>query len=197
MSGVWLVSYWVLWLLVLALVCIAVVLARQIGVLHMRLGPTGARVTSAGPATGTLAPEISAVDLEGHPFTLGGIHDKRTLLLFISPQCPSCAEVAPSVRALARSERATLDVVLVSFVEDSPKILQFLKKYDFQRLTCVLSRRASREYGIFVTPYAVLLSQSGRIISKGVANHIEHLESLLNVAEPEGDQGKLEREASI
>src|ERR1700680_912503 len=153
MNGAWLASYGVLWLLVLALTCIVVVLARQVGVLHMRLGPTGARTINAGPRIGAVAPEINAVDIEGHSLKFGGARSKRTLLLFIAPGCPTCGEVAPSIRAIARSERATLDVILVSLMDDGPKIRDFLRKYELNRVPCVLSPEASHEYGVMAAPY--------------------------------------------
>jgi methylamine dehydrogenase accessory protein MauD len=183
MSGVWLASYWVLWLLVLGLVCIVVVLARQIGVLHMRLGPTGARTINAGPAIGALAPEINALDIDGRAVRFGGVHNKRTLLLFIAPKCPACSEVAPSVKAMARSERATLDVFFVSVVDDRLKLREFISKYDLQKIPCVLSEQAKVDYGVAAAPYAVLINERGVVVSKGITNHIEHLESLLNAAE--------------
>ena len=43
MSGWWLASYLVLWALVIALAVLVLALARQIGTLHLRLGPRGAR----------------------------------------------------------------------------------------------------------------------------------------------------------
>jgi hypothetical protein len=71
-NGVWLASYLLLWVLVLSVVFAIIVLARQIGVLHMRILPAGARAVNAGPSIGSVAPEISTFDIEGHPLNLGG-----------------------------------------------------------------------------------------------------------------------------
>jgi methylamine dehydrogenase accessory protein MauD len=183
MSGAWLASYWVLWMLVLALVFIVVVLARQIGVLHMRMGPTGARAGNPGPAIGALAPELSAADLDGRSVRLGGRSVKRTLLLFVAPKCPACGEVVPSIKALAKSERATLDIYLVSIISDIKKVREFMAKYKIHDIPCIISQEVNSHYGIITAPYAVLISETGIIVSKGIANHVEHLESLLNAAE--------------
>jgi len=142
MNEVWFISYVVLWLVVLASVCTIAVLARQIGVLHMRLGPAGARVSTAGPEIGTLAPKIDGIDVNGNPFRFGEISDKRTLLVFISPQCSTCADLAPSIKALAKNERAKLNVVLVSVVDDVGKTLDFVETHGLRKTPCVVSRQA-------------------------------------------------------
>jgi methylamine dehydrogenase accessory protein MauD len=183
MSGIWLVSYWVLWVLVLALVGIVVVLARQIGVLHMRFGPTGARTMNAGPGIGEHALETSALDMDGNPVRLGGAHEKPTLIMFISPNCPSCADVAPSIRAMAKIENSTLDILLVSIVNDKPKIQEFIAKHDLGSIPCVTSREVAIHYGVLAAPYGVLINQGGVVVSKGITNNMEHLESLLNAKE--------------
>ena len=183
MNGFWVVSYSVLWILVLALVCVVVVLARQIGVLHMRLGPIGARAVDVGPDIGAQAPEIVATDLDGHDVLLGGLRNKLTLVMFISPNCPACSDLAPSIRTMARSERSTLDVRLVSLSEDLPKVREFVAKHKLQSIPCLASTMVSKSYGVLAAPYGVVISERGVVLSKGIANNVEHLESLLNAAE--------------
>ncbi len=50
-------------LVVLVLVIAVFALARQIGVLHTRLAPAGALMTTAGPKVGEPAPLLSIPDL--------------------------------------------------------------------------------------------------------------------------------------
>jgi hypothetical protein len=47
-TGIWLISYVALWLLVTLLLLAVFTLARQVGILHTRLGPVGARMVNAG-----------------------------------------------------------------------------------------------------------------------------------------------------
>ncbi len=50
MSGWWAAAFIAQWLLVVVLAAIVVALARQVGTLHLRLGPRGAlEVDSEGP----------------------------------------------------------------------------------------------------------------------------------------------------
>ena len=77
-------------LVVLVLVIAVFALARQIGVLHTRLAPAGALMTTAGPKVGEPAPLLSIPDLNGNPMELGGQRKLPQLLLFVSPTCPVC-----------------------------------------------------------------------------------------------------------
>src|SRR5919106_504124 len=73
LQGWWAVSYVLLWLLVVMLCVIVVALARQIGTLHLRLGPRGAlEIDSEGPALGEAPPPIDALAVSGENVTIGG-----------------------------------------------------------------------------------------------------------------------------
>ena len=52
MSSVWIVSDLLLWALVLVLTVVCVITIRQVGQLHIRLGPAGAHCIDLGPAIG-------------------------------------------------------------------------------------------------------------------------------------------------
>ena len=57
MTGWWAAAFIAQWLLVLVLATVVVALARQVGTLHLRLGPRGAlEVDSEGPALGEAPP---------------------------------------------------------------------------------------------------------------------------------------------
>src|ERR671910_2402357 len=103
MSGWWAASYVILWALVILLGVIVVALARQIGTLHLRLGPRGAlEIDDEGPALGEAPPPLELDDLEGRPVALGGPGDPQ-LILFVSPGCHVCEQVLPSLPTVARS----------------------------------------------------------------------------------------------
>ena len=66
MEGWWAASYVVLWLLVLVLMVVVVALARQIGTLHLRLGPRGAlEMDEEGPQLGEMLPDHRVADADG------------------------------------------------------------------------------------------------------------------------------------
>ncbi|MGI9597386.1 MAG: thioredoxin domain-containing protein [Acidimicrobiales bacterium] len=93
MTGIWMVSYVLLWLTVLALGFSVIALLRQIGVLHTRVAPMGVHFAGEGPELDQAAPAIRAVDYSASPYTL---------LAFTSPTCEICATLKPALQRLSR-----------------------------------------------------------------------------------------------
>lgn len=94
MTGIWMVSYLLLWLTVLALGFSVLALLRQIGVLHTRVAPMGVHFAGEGPELDQPAPPLVDVDYKASPFTL---------LAFTSPTCEICEALKPALRRLGRS----------------------------------------------------------------------------------------------
>ena len=105
-----LVSTVLSWIVILLLGVAVLALARQVGVLHLRVAPAGALTTSAGPAVGSVAAAIPATTLEGATTTVGGhLHGvPLRLLMFVSPSCPLCKNLIPMAKSFARDERVQL-----------------------------------------------------------------------------------------
>jgi len=183
MSGIWLISYLSLWIIVIVLFLVVLTLARQVGLLHGRLRPTGALMANAGPEVGEQAPEINATDLHGQEVSLGSNRGKKTLLVFVSATCRSCDDLVPAVRSIWKSERAALDLLLVGLSGDEIANREFIARHKLGNIPYVLSRSLGLAYRVTSPPYSVLIDEQGVVRAKGVVNHIEHLESLLNAAE--------------
>src|SRR5687767_4817823 len=103
MEGWWAVSYAIMWALVLVLCAVVVALARQIGTLHLRLGPRGAlEMDEEGPPLGESPPPIEALAVSGETVTVGG-PGRPQLLMFVTPGCHLCEQVLPALTAVRRS----------------------------------------------------------------------------------------------
>jgi methylamine dehydrogenase accessory protein MauD len=172
-------SYATLWLLVAALLLAVLVLARQVGLIHRRIPPIGARMGNPGPEVGAQVPDLKGVDVHGRPVELGVKHGKRTLVVFVAPSCPACAELAPALVSIAKSERSTLEVILVTPRGDEKEALTFAKKYKLESLPLLVSPEATQQFQVSSTPYALLIDEAGVLRAKGLVNNIDHLESLL------------------
>ena len=84
MSGVWLASYLVLWLVVLVLAFLLAGSLRQLGLMQLRLGDDpGALITDSGLERGAQAPEFIAADSEtGEAVALSSLPAVPRLLVF-------------------------------------------------------------------------------------------------------------------
>ncbi len=182
LEGIWLVSYVALWILVFLEAAAILALARQVGLLHLHIRPAGALMANSGPELGERAPQIAAHDLNnnGQPVALGVFAGKSTLLVFISPGCSSCDELMPGVMALQQHEQKTTDIILVSDITNERVNQEFIERNRLQRIKYIISPETTEEYRIGGSPYAVLVSPNGIVITKGLVNHLDHLESLLN-----------------
>ena len=83
MSGWWAAAFIVQWVLVAVLALVVVALARQIGVLQLRLAPLGAlEVDDEGPPLGEAPQARQAREWDGSPVVVGGPGSGR-LLAFV------------------------------------------------------------------------------------------------------------------
>ena len=72
MTGWWALAFVVLWLLVVVVCIVVIALARQVGTLHLRLGPRGAlEIDDEGPALGEPISPLQARTARGPTVALG------------------------------------------------------------------------------------------------------------------------------
>ena len=156
MTGWWAVAFVVQWILVIALLVVVVALARQVGTLHLRLGPRGAlEMDDEGPALGEAPPPMPATTADGPTVMLGGPGPAR-VVLFSSPTCGVCKEVAPAVPPAAAA------VGVAAQVLHDPD--------------------AERAWRVPGTPFAVILDPTGVVRAKGTVNNLEQVEGLIDTA---------------
>lgn len=201
MSTLFWISHFALWGLLLLQAFVILVLFRQVGVLHMRLGRTSARITSAGPELGDVVPAIALEDMDKANWRLeiDESLDSPVLLVSVAPYCPSCEALMPSLRSLGRHGRADVRVALVSG-HPVEALRTMRQRYRLDRALFAHSEEFAQKYGASVTPYAFLVAKGGRLLSKGMVNHLEHLESLLyalEVGQPSLESWKAARHAAL
>lgn len=173
------ISHIVLWALVIALSLVVFALARQIGVLHDRIAPTGALMLAKGLTVGEAAPIVATRDMDGQHRQVGAPREdgKSTLVMFLSPTCPVCKTLLPVLKSSAKSEQGWLEILLAS--DGEPAVhAEFRQKHGLAQLGYVLSPPLGIAYQINRLPYAVLLDEQGVVLARGLINSREHLESL-------------------
>lgn len=156
MSGWWAAAFVAQWVLLAVLTVVVVSLARQIGVLHLRLAPLGAlEIDDEGPRLGDAPPVRRARSHDGSMTLVGGPGPRR-LLAFVSSTCPICEQVLPSLPPAAAATRMTLQVVS--------------------------DRELEVAYAVPGVPFVVVLDESGVVRSKGTVNSLEQVEGLIDTA---------------
>jgi methylamine dehydrogenase accessory protein MauD len=177
------VSNSLLWVIVIIQSLLIFALMRQIGVLHERVFPAGALMTVAGPVVGEAAPVHQLKSLSGTDITVGGKQNngKNTLLLFVSPSCPICKTLLPTVKSVLAAEKQTTDIILASDAESASEQTQHEQFVHEQQLPAdryVLSRPLGLSFMVEKLPFAALIDKDGILRAKGLVNSREHLESL-------------------
>ncbi|MBA2311539.1 MAG: thiol-disulfide isomerase [Actinobacteria bacterium] len=178
MQSWWLASYVVLWVLVVALCVVVVALARQIGTLHLRLGPRGAlEIDSEGPPIGEAAGPLELAAIDDRRVTIGR-RGEAELLMFVSPGCHVCEQVLPSVDAVASAGR--LAPYVLTDVDKEETALAFGGR-DL-RAPVVPGLEAAQRYEVPGTPYVIVLDDYGVVRAKGTVNNLEQVEGLVDAA---------------
>jgi len=128
-------------------------LAREIGMLRLRLGPSSAlEIPDEGPELGTRTTLIERF--------APGERAELALAVFMSESCSACAGLEPAIESLAREP-----VLAVERFEESAE------------------PAAWRELGVPGSPYAVALGLDGTVLAKGTFNNLAQLDSVLATAE--------------
>jgi methylamine dehydrogenase accessory protein MauD len=186
-DSLFLLSYTLLWLIVLSRSLLVLCLFRQVGILHLRIRPAGARVLPHGPGIGDAAPSVKLEDEEGlhEDIAISQAMDKSVLLLFLSQGCPACQSLIPSIEPMIRESTHELSwaVVLSGRGVEAPV---FRKQHKLRTPLIARSDTLPKVFKIGPTPYAVLVGSDGRVWAKGLVNTAEHLESLLMGSNPRG-----------
>jgi hypothetical protein len=155
-SGWWAAAFVVQWVLLAVLAVVVVALARQIGVLHLRLSPVGAlEVEEEGPPLGDALPSRPSRAPDGTPTLVGGPGPGR-LVAFVSATCPICEQLAPSLPAASGAAGLVLQTVLDAELEV--------------------------ELDIPGVPFVVVLDELGVVRAKGTVNSLEQIEGLVDTA---------------
>jgi methylamine dehydrogenase accessory protein MauD len=165
-----------LWVIVIALITVVFALARQIGVLHERIAPAGALMVNQRVRAGEQAPTVPVTTLSGESLVVGGT-GKRQLLFWLAPDCPICKSLLPVLKSVTADNRDK-DVVLLSDGDDTQTHRAYISANRLECFPYALSEIAGRTFGVGKLPYAVLIDATGKIVSLGIVNSREHLESL-------------------
>jgi methylamine utilization protein MauE len=140
-------------LICLGLAVAVFALAREVGMLRLRLGPAAAlEIPDEGPELGERVDAIERFDSVGDA--------SLALAVFTSEGCRVCCALQPAIAALAGDPAVAVEV----FDE-------------------VAERDAWSRLRVPGSPFAVALDPDGTVLAKGTFNNLAQLESVLGTAE--------------
>ena len=180
-----------MWLLLVVLTIAVVALARQIGTLHLRLGPRGAlEIDGEGPPLGEAPVPEDTEDTTGRTVHIGGPGEPQ-LLLFVTPGCHLCEQVLPALSALA--SRHDVAPYVLSGVDREETAVTFGKR----RLGApvVPAVEIAQRYRVPGTPYVVMFDRTGVVRAKGTVNNLEQMEGLVETGARRSAEAEQERQA--
>jgi methylamine dehydrogenase accessory protein MauD len=179
-SGVWLASYIVLWLVVLMLAFLLAGALRQLGLIQLRLGDDpGALITDTGLERGSDAPDFTALDAEsGQTVSLSDLPAVPRMLVFASPGCLSCRELIPGLNEV-RKTRKDFDFLVVCRGDlESCRSFGRMNRLEAPMVVDTTGQ-IEKDYVVTLTPFAYLIDHEGKVVIRGLANDWRQLESLL------------------
>lgn len=157
-------------------------LARELGVVLQRMGPTTARAVALGPRLDEAIPIDSLQTDEGSPIPLTTTKAPRAMLFFVAPSCSVCEELAPAVRAFAGQYKGIVEALVISRAPDEQKDRLWTEQLEGTGGRYINAATPAQRMQITSTPFALLVEgKSGRVVTKGVINSLEQIESLIEV----------------
>jgi methylamine dehydrogenase accessory protein MauD len=180
MSGVWLASYIVLWVVVLLLAFLLAGALRQLGLLQLRLGDDpGALITDTGLERGVDAPDFTAVSAEtGELVSLSDLPAVPRMLVFTSPGCLSCRELIPGLNEVRKTRNDFDFLVICRGDVESCQAFGRMNRLEAPMLVDT-NGQIEKDYAVSLTPFAYLIDHQGKVVIRGLANDWRQLESLL------------------
>lgn len=174
MDSIWQTSVILLWVGFAIQCALIVALLRYLGVIVRRLPREGLPV-------GDKAPARTVTDRDGHRHALGRPSDRTRVLVFMSPGCSACDELADELAPFADAHRSEVELIVLTdgqFEEDEAGAFA-------ARLNCGSGIRLAdaphliHPYQVPGTPFATVLNRQGVVLGSSIVNHRTDLETLI------------------
>lgn len=177
MNETLIISTILVWIVVLFNLLVTLALVRRVNALNGAQSKSDSQRQSGssgpGPKVGQPAPAFTAVTLQGEQVTLASYAGRSVAFIFFSTTCEPCREALPSYEsALAKAERAGVDLVLVSTNDsaDSALTRAFVEENNIRLPVLVAPLRDNsffKDYNFDATPSYCLVDERGIVQSAG------------------------------
>lgn len=168
----------VLWVIVAALVLVVIALTRQVGILYERIAPMGAVAKQTGLKVGARVPTTELATLDGRTLALGRASAGAMLIFFLSPTCPVCKKLIPTLREVDARWGSALEIVLAGDGEASVH-QEFYARESLAPFPYLLSRDLFQSWQVGQLPFAVLIDADGVVLATGLVHSARELKTLI------------------
>jgi len=158
-----------------------IALIRQVGLLHLRIGPQHEPQPSWGPRPPGVPQPGSLLRLDPARDVLGdGPAPDIVLLGFVRPTCGGCTSALPAFTSVASGLSGSERALLVSDADEAGT-RAYLAAHGV-RLPLVTGAHLLTANGIPAIPYAVVADGAGTVLAAEAATSSEQLEAVLSRA---------------
>ena len=184
MNPWWLLSYIVLWLLVLFLGFLLLGALRALGLLRWRLeqleAATPTRTGRSGLKPGKKAPDFTLPCASGGEVSLHDFAGRRVFLVFTMSGCKPCHRIIPELNKLQRG--GDIQVLVVNNGEPEATRQWAAEARASFPVLAQQQFSVSKRYEMYATPFAFLIDGRGVIASRGLINNGQHIDFVLTGA---------------
>lgn len=170
-----------LWIFALVLAFLLAGTLRQLGLMSLRLGSDpGALITRRGLDRGSVGPNTILMDVAtGQPVPLLDSAQHAHVLVFTSPGCAACADLMPHLREVAATRRGYAFTVICRGSIDTCRAHADATS-GAVRVLADEDGLAESAYDVSLTPFVYLLDYERRVLLRGVVNHWQQMEMLID-----------------
>jgi peroxiredoxin len=170
---------------------------RTVALLTWRLdqleATTPGRLNRNGLPRGENVREFTLPDLDGNPLRFDGQTGRSVLLVFVQSRCRPCHEIVPELNHFQRRRR---DLQVLAVLHADPAEAREWAAETGPEFPVAVQQdwSLSKQYEVFVTPFAFLIDERGVILSKGILTQRQHIRLLFSTAEQKPFDGSTERD---
>jgi len=129
-----------------------------------RDGPDAAASAVRNPQARAAMPEISAPDLEGHPWSLAGQRGSIVLVNFWASWCPPCRAETPGLVRISKEYRGRgIEIVGASMDDTAEPVRNFVARYQVPYTVIRPDLRGGLASAIESLPTSFLVDRQGRV----------------------------------
>ena len=178
-----LISYLVLWVVVISQVVLTLALARLVGQVSRRIPPAGARLIDPGPEIGDFVESWEGIDLLGNTVSFRFPRDLGLFFLYVSPHCSVCAGLLPSAKRFFREIAAEAEGVWVMALGTRETQINYARQNGLVQQLVLAEEQLPPSWRLGGAPFGLWVDAAGQVKAKGMVDRREHLESLRQAAE--------------